>query len=604
MKVRTTLYLLLTVCALGLFAWMTSRHDRDGTQSLGADGPLLETVADDVAYMSYRWPDRQLDCVRREDGWFIEHPIEARADDALMTRILSILEAQRRLEVITAEQMAARALSRSDYGLDPAELTVVVGSRLRRESIAIGATAPIGSNVYVRLSEGTDTIATGAAIRQVIPPVFGLLRDRRLLHGEVAQTSRLELHTASGFIRLTREADGWTLRQPVSARADAARVEEILEALYALKVTSFVWDRPSDGAKDDPDGPSGRFAAYGLGEDQAAVRLRVWVGDDDLGRELILGKPVDGRPGLVYARRPRYDSVYGVTKEVMPLFDVVPNDLRDRYVFPPAAVAEVQRMTFESGDERLVFARTPEAGWVVAEPVNWKADEERLQALLADVLALRALGFEDPSQTNLVASGLESPDMALSLATANDAMTLRLVRQEAFPDSVAARFDEGDVLMRLDSSALPLLDISLSALSYRDRTMLDLPLSDVQRITWSRDGASRSVVRLEQGGWAGGAPDDGDVDQQIVRDTLFFASNLRAASIESYRPISLVAYGLDKPQASVSFGLTGDGGILKTLLLGQPVPGRGIYAMVQGQELVFVLATHVVDRMMRNPMTP
>ena len=49
----------------------------------------------------------------------------------------------------------------------------------------------------------------------------------------------------------------------------------------------------------------------------------------------------------------------------------------------------------------------------------------------------------------------------------------------------------------------------------------------------------------------------------------------------------------------MTFGLTGASGIQKTVLLGGPCGTNGVYSMIQGQDVVFVLKQEMAQALSR-----
>ena len=66
-------------------------------------------------------------------------------------------------------------------------------------------------------------------------------------------------------------------------------------------------------------------------------------------------------------------------------------------------------------------------------------------------------------------------------------------------------------------------------------------------------------------------------------------SKLDATGVEWRRTEDLAGYGLDKPSAELSIGLSGDEGIRKTVIFGFVAGANGVYAMVRGRDGIYVL---------------
>jgi hypothetical protein len=122
-----------------------------------------------------------------------------------------------------------------------------------------------------------------------------------------------------------------------------------------------------------------------------------------------------------------------------------------------------------------------------------------------------------------------------------------------------------------------------------DCRMLDFSSDQVRRVTLARNGREETVSVGSDGSWLPDSPPDGQLRKGAIPELLILASSLRAERIESMNATNVLAYGIDESSTRVTFGLTGASGILKTVLIGGPCGTNGVYSMIQGQDVVFVL---------------
>jgi hypothetical protein len=76
---------------------------------------------------------------------------------------------------------------------------------------------------------------------------------------------------------------------------------------------------------------------------------------------------------------------------------------------------------------------------------------------------------------------------------------------------------------------------------------------------------------------------------ESLANLLFHVANLRALRIASHNPEGLERYGLDQNAVVLTLGLSGEEGIQKNLRMGFRAGTEGVYAMIQGQDVVFVM---------------
>jgi len=127
---------------------------------------------------------------------------------------------------------------------------------------------------------------------------------------------------------------------------------------------------------------------------------------------------------------------------------------------------------------------------------------------------------------------------------------------------------------------------------YSDLGMLAVAPENVVRLSLARDGKEESVEREASGNWLPAGGPEGmaaEANMETVSSLLALLADLRAERIESLTPSALGPYGLDHAHTVLRAALRGDRGIQKTILLGAPAEPSGVYAMVRGQDVVFVL---------------
>ena len=78
-------------------------------------------------------------------------------------------------------------------------------------------------------------------------------------------------------------------------------------------------------------------------------------------------------------------------------------------------------------------------------------------------------------------------------------------------------------------------------------------------------------------------------------------SGLGAVRYVVENPAQLAAYGLEKPACVLTLGLTGESGLEKSLLLGASAGEDGVYAMIRGEDVVFVVA-EAMSSLLRRPL--
>lgn len=582
------------------------------------EAPFEDIIMDDVDFLSCERGDVRVECSLKSRGWFIDYPVKARADAAFISRLLSVLEGMKASEVITANQREERDLDLADYGLSSPAIRIKTGGRYFLREFQIGNSAPVGDAVYVRFSDESEVYAVPGDLTNAIPDSLSSFRDAYIIPGDSTKASRLEFHQPGGFVQLVRKADGWWIQQPFSAPADGAAVERILKKLFALRAEKYVWDPPVLENGNEAVQSGALLDVYGFADDVSPLRISVWLNGDEIGRELIIGKPVADDSDLLYARRKSFDSIFAVRKSEAPVTAVSAVDLRDKLVFPlePASVIE---LGFEQGDSRLVLHRYPQAGWMISEPVQWRADDDYVNQMVSVLARLEVSSYGDSAPPkDLRQLRLDPPAFKICLST-------NVCRQNPRVDDETKNglreccdkmvsFGTGDSNglrhVKFSSGQMALIAKEQFAvvdpprltdpLLYRERTVLSIPSTSVRRIDREVNGVKESVVVSSNGVWSCVSHTNRQVSASVVSDVLLFAANLKAIGFESLNPKSLSGYGLEPPAVALTLGLSGDQGIQKTIMLGFKSGTDGIYGLIKGQDLLLTLNRDVAELLSRS----
>jgi hypothetical protein len=630
MRLRTTLGLLVAVLVAGALIIFVER-DTESTRARHTRlGRLFSDGLHDIDTVLFSAPAWRAECRRTDDDWDIVRPIEGRADAGVIERVLAAMESMTRTETITTRQRRLRELQLGDFGLGSSNWTVTISGPDSRYDLRLGDRTPVGDGLYLRFVESDDILLSQSDLLDVLPGAFEDLRDRALVPGETTRTTKLVIEReGGGFMQLSQNAGTWTIQQPLRHEADNGAVNGMLDVLYGARVNRFVWDKPVSwgpgvvlGTAPAADA-AGQGEAYGLAADAAHTRITVWGAEDDTGTELLLGKVADEAGSQIYARLRDGESVMTTDASLLDAFDVSVNALRSRVLFPVRA-RTINYMSFETETAKVILYRDPEAGWMLREPVQWKADTETVEDVMDLLLGLRierflpadptATGEEAPdfdfqlclaSSAPLPAQGETGTDESIRAAAPTFARCISLSDPAGSTNPVVAHYRDDDARFELAAPVGTAARLRWTEpLVFRDRTVLALEPGKVTRVVLKKGDVTQALIRSEGGTWLSEGPDQAPVHDEVISDLLFRAAHLRALRIETDNLKDLAAYGLEPAAREITFGLSGEEAIQRSLLLGFRAGTDGIYAMVQGEDVVFALSNELAAELSRDLLSP
>ncbi len=597
---RTTFLLFCLAAASAAFIWRFEWAPGEPSGGMpGAAGALVSLDPDTVDYLGIQHGGAFIECRRDSKEWEMVRPVSARADSKKIYKIISELERLPRGLPITADERRARSLSLKDYGLDRPRAAVVVRDRTGRRLIRFGGESPLKDAVYVRLDADGDVWATSTNLPGQLPSEAADLRDRRLLRGDPASVNRLEFKRSDGPVNLlSRSAGEWIFQKPVIARADEAKVTQIIRRLFTLEIQRFVSETMSDPV------------TYGIGADEAALQATIWLDGSAGGETVLFGNALKDDPALMYASVKGASSVYAVPGDLLGALGARFTNLRGKrlYFMDEQSVRHVRI----ADDKRVLSLALSTNGWRISEPVKLNADDRLVRGMIAGLNRLEIERFVDGAFTNAAAAARASGSITLSSALPAASEPGALVPAASTftgaERSLSWRRNGGVTLACFndDSQCFEIAggrqDLFLpEPLLYRDRTVLALDPSAVCRIRIAWDGGVQAVERdAGSGAWMSVGPGRVAANEPAVDAVLGLVSYLKAVRFELSGSAGPEAFGLPEGCLSLTLGLTGEEGIQKTLVFGDLAGRSEVYAAVQGQDSVFVLELSALELLLND----
>jgi hypothetical protein len=606
---RTTFFLLILSVLLGAFIAIVEWGGKDEGEQDRPNLRLLDIEPENVIYWSFSRDTLFVACANEQGQWLIHKPVEARADGIKLNHMLAVMAKLPRGEIVTAAQRESRSLSLDDYGLGKPLARMVLGDAAHRYTLAVGGLSPMKDAVYVQVDNSDDVIATSTNLLDIIPRAAADLRDPHLLAGAPAYVKGLAIKCLGGpLVEIVREGTEWIIHKPITARADFFKVSSLLDQLFNLQIQQFVAEHMADPA------------IYGLSDDETILQFNIWMDEEKNGLKLCFGNRTSEKGDLIYTAYRGTGSVFAVRKDQVDALQVGVNDLRDSRLYFMAADA-IAWIRVEEGEKALQLQKAASGLWQVTEPAQWKADTRLVEDLINRLNALRIEGFL--SNTNLLDLGLEPPARVIRMADAVPVLdaatqsvagatapasqaagilptgrTLVMSRPLPGKEYIYAKFEDENQIYQLSVAAAATL--ALDPIAYRDNVVLALDPTAVTKIMLRKKDIVQAVMREGTGPWAPVAPSVGPVNPAVIATLLEKMATLRAVRFERSERNDLGVYGLKDPRGSLTFILSGQEDIQKTLILGETSEDLGVYAKVQGQEVVFILPKALADQLLQD----
>ncbi|MFN2351368.1 MAG: DUF4340 domain-containing protein, partial [Kiritimatiellia bacterium] len=389
------------------------------------------------------------------------------------------------------------------------------------------------------------------------------------------------------LLQMSLDQGEWIIQRPVTARADNQKVTQLLERIFALRIAQFVSETMADPA------------AYGLNDEDTSLQITLLHGNEDRSVKFRFGKRMAGT-NLIFAGIAGSSSVYAVPAADLETLPAGLAELRDNriYCMPPDKVGLVSIATETS----ILQMRRDGTQWQIIAPIQARADSLRVMQMLQHLNSLRIEKMLEPTPELL--AELETPALTVRLtgqspptvetppgAEGEYYRELQIARRRQDAGTVLARLNDEPLLLQLSAAAAA--GISATPADYRDLTVMSLDGANIVSITVTRQGAARLWQRGEKGTWT--CEDDSPPPQDALDRLVAALSNMRAVRFER-SAADPALYGLQPARLTFNFNLSGIEGIRKTIFLGETTEDGAVFAMMQGQEGIFVLdaATYAI----------
>jgi hypothetical protein len=585
MKGRSTLVLMGSIIALGLFIWIQESW-RAGTQSKEARSvKLFDVDARTLSSLEFRLTNTVVLCEKESGLWMVGNPEQGkgRADLALVYGMVAELNKLEKETVITAKQLKMRGLEVSNYGFDPPPIEITAIDNQGRHTWSIGRLAPLGEMVYVMESGKDDVYTVSSQLLSWLPQSAAELRDRVLFPVDSGGVRRLEIRGSSGYVRLVKEnANGWSIQQPIVAQADPQEVDLFIRSLYELRIDDFVADNVSD------------LSVYGL---QGETRQISLGNSDGSARTLLLGDEIPDRTGYAYARMANDISVFAMPSKVLQMLEVPGNHFRDARVLSmaPEKVAEI---SIKRGEENLALAADSSGAWKITSPVAWDADREAVLNFidLWEHAVVTEFSVASPS------SGVE---WTITFSSADLGVTNRIEILEGGDrrDGLLIRRADDPTVVQINLPELP--GSIINPLIYKDRHLWSLGKDDIVKLSIAKPSEPRQVIERGGDGMFAAAAINShlQVNATAVDKTISQLADMQTPSYIAYNPRNLDVYGLAAPSLELYVGLSDTNELGRILLVGREAP-EGFYSMVKGRDVIFYLDKETVDTLSADLVSP
>ncbi len=449
-----------------LAVWWQQERAKSAMEAKGAAEKVLRVAsAEEVLGLTLQSPKGRFVLARQDGvGWRLTEPVATAADDTTANALVRYLVELRRTRFVGEPTPDGGVTPPQDlgiFGLAPPRFAVTLTTKDGHdEALWVGAKNDFDGSLYVKLPDAPDVQLVAGSLEYQVDKDLLALREKRLAVFEPRLVTALKVDAKVVSYTVERSGDGFVLKAPLSAPADSAQIDGILQALSTLRAESFLAEHASDKER----------AARGLHQPTVAVELTLTGGGKI---ELALAERKAGERTVVYAARKGESPLVELASDwvVRKLLTAVA-DLRDKRVLR-FAPDQVRAIVVKRGEVSLSLEKRSQGEaderWLITAPESGEADAAVVSGLLYRLESLRSrrVVAEPASETALAAHGLNEPTLRVELSGEGGSSLAVLRVREAGGVWHATTSSTG----RIDEVAGDdVADLSATAADYKPRT--------------------------------------------------------------------------------------------------------------------------------------
>ncbi|MBV9674377.1 MAG: DUF4340 domain-containing protein [Verrucomicrobia bacterium] len=540
MKLRTTFILLMVAVFLGIFILVLDRRSKNTRDLAEYYAQPFKIARNEIQSFTIYNGDQTIQADSTDEGWKLSAPWQDSADEGLIDQLLTALEFLRPDDYIADLGRGNQKRERlKDFGLYKPRLRLKLQGKQLKNEIEFGRESAVAGKSYLRSVDEDIVYVVNDDLKNTITKKPEDFRDHRLIPFLPSAVSKIELREDGGEIELRREQGNWELFRPVRTRASNDAVYELLKTVASYQIQSFVPDALVNLSLTGLDTGKQTIVLSSETENQAKIQI---------------GGPVNANSKMVYARLAERNSVVEVAKKFSDLFDISPDDLRDRKI---ARINPdlVDRISIEMPGKNSLILSRQEHSWRFLSSNYPRANGEVIDHLMQQLNKNEVSEFVADTATDLEKYGLANPKVRITFSSYASENTAEANAGEIVLSTLAlGNSNNGFTYARIEQEPCIFLipeDLAHSfptaESNFKSLQITNLSREEIVSVRLENNsGDTGELTRTPDGKWVvqGRAPDQKDSEIQLGLNSL---TSLRAVA---WSPETEDA-GLQKPVLTI-----------------------------------------------------
>lgn len=503
MNWKATGILLTAAAVLFAFVWWVDRpirRERERQASRVILPAFDPGAVNHIEIKAYGTNDIEVQRSGGTNDWRMTRPISYPAQAGPIMALLRGLAELEWHDRIGALELKDETNAQEKYGFNQPQFELSLQNASGPQKILIGQSSALGDQAFMEVVGNPNIYLVGAALLQLTPVDKNQWRDLSLLDLTNRSYDAIEVRAPGrGPFKFERDPAQhlWLMTTPVAARADNARIDELLQRLQRMRVREFV-----------SDDPRADLESYGLqtSPQTPGLDLSLWRGTN-LAADLQAGLsptnlPATNQPALVFARRGDSGNVVLVDRDPLLPWQGAYTNFID-YHFISVSPDSIRKIAVD-GKDRFSVEKQTNGGWLVHSTTTFPADAALMRDWLASFTNVPTQ-IEKTVATDLAVYGLERPLLRYTLQAGagagggSNALMAEIQFGASKSGTVFERRPDETFVNTISSGDFDRLPSASYQL--RDRHIWAFETSNVLSLTVHQQGETRKFLRDPEGEW-------------------------------------------------------------------------------------------------------
>ncbi len=309
--------------------------------------------------------------------WRIIKPLQARADNTKIDKLLMAILSCRITDFVTDDQTADMA----KYGIATPELELIIGVGTNNLITIQFGKSPTNdpTQVYARILNYKNVVLVNREVFDKLYIPFTELRERRLLSFDPKTITEIAVRGVGSFTAQYQSNQIWKITEPQDMLADNGLLSLLVTDLLSIQAKEFEKDVVTD------------YTPYGLTQPLRQVVIKRSITNQGVLTNIIVAALDFGTNGAgkFFARRPDESSVYEISELDYYKLPEAGWQLRSRQIWN-INISNVVSVTVSKGDSMYQVIRRGDRDWVLGSGSQGMINKIGVERAVSRLCALQA----------------------------------------------------------------------------------------------------------------------------------------------------------------------------------------------------------------------